>query len=416
MNIYKFGGASVKDANGVRNVLKILKELGYSDVLLVVSAMGKMTNAFESIVDSYFNKKNELNERIEFVINFHHLILADLFSNPKHFVYDEINFYFDFIKNFLKRNNSTDYNYVYDQIVSNAELISTKICSIFLQENGISNKWLDVRKCIKTNSNFRGARVNWQRSDELINKNIDKSKFIITQGFIASDENGKTTTLGREGSDYTAAIFAYCLKAEKVSIFKDVTGVLNADPREFENTVLLNQISYKEAIEMAFFGASVIHPKTLQPLQRREIPLYVKSFLNPLEEGTVVGRGKNIIPKTPCYIVKKDQILLSISDKGFHFVMEDDISEIFDFLHQFKMKVNLIQNSAISFTVCIEDKYSNFKALFDKLQAKYKVLYNKNLTLYTIRHFTDRALHEIEEDKEILVKQLSRETVQIVVR
>jgi aspartate kinase len=415
MKIYKFGGASVKDANGVKNILKILTELGRNDLLLVISAMGKMTNAFESIVDSYFNKKEELNDRIELVTNFHHAILSDLFSDPNHFVYEEINFYFDFINDFIKRNNSTDYNYVYDQIVSMAEMISTKICSIFLQENGYENNWLDVRKCIKTNSNFRRARVNWERSDELINKNIDRSKFIITQGFIASDENNNTTTLGREGSDYTAAILAYCLKAKEVSIFKDVTGVLNADPKEFEKTILLNQISYKEAIEMAFFGASVIHPKTLQPLQRKEIPLFVKSFIKPLETGTVVGKGKNIDPITPCYVVKKDQILLSISDKEFHFVMEDDISEIFDYLHQFKMKVNLIQNSAISFTVCIEDNFNNFNSLFGKLQAKYKVLYNKNLTLYTIRHFTDAALQEIEKGKDILVKQLSRETAQFVV-
>jgi aspartate kinase len=415
MKIYKFGGASVKDANGVKNILKILTELGRNDLLLVISAMGKMTNAFERIVDSYFNKKEELNDRIELVTNFHHAILSDLFSDPNHFVYEEINFYFDFINDFIKRNNSTDYNYVYDQIVSMAEMISTKICSIFLQENGYENNWLDVRKCIKTNSNFRRARVNWERSDELINKNIDRSKFIITQGFIASDENNNTTTLGREGSDYTAAILAYCLKAKEVSIFKDVTGVLNADPKEFEKTILLNQISYKEAIEMAFFGASVIHPKTLQPLQRKEIPLFVKSFIKPLETGTVVGKGKNIDPITPCYVVKKDQILLSISDKEFHFVMEDDISEIFDYLHQFKMKVNLIQNSAISFTVCIEDNFNNFNSLFGKLQAKYKVLYNKNLTLYTIRHFTDAALQEIEKGKDILVKQLSRETAQFVV-
>ncbi len=415
MKIYKFGGASVKDANGVKNILKILTELGHKDLLLVISAMGKMTNAFENIVDSYFNKKEELKDRIELVTNFHNAILSDLFSDPNHFVYEEINLYFDYINDFVKRNKSEDYNYVYDQIVSMAEMISTKICSIFLQENGFENNWLDVRKCIKTNSNFRRSRVNWERSTEMINKNIDRSKFIITQGFVASDENDKTTTLGREGSDYTAAIFAYCLQAKEVSIFKDVTGVLNADPREFDKTVLLNQISYKEAIEMAFYGASVIHPKTLQPLQRSKIPLYVKSFVNPLEIGTVVGKGKNIDPLIPCYIVKKDQILLSISDKEFHFVMEDDISEIFDYLYQFKMKVNLIQNSAISFTVCIEDNFNNFNALFGKLHAKYKVLYNKDLTLYTIRHFTDIALQEIEEGKDILVKQLSRETAQFVV-
>jgi len=415
MRIYKFGGASVKDANGVKNILEILTKLGHHDLLLVISAMGKMTNAFEDIVESYFKRKDDLNERILFVEDFHQGILTDLFIDQDHQIYKEINSYFIGIKEFLDRNISTDYNFVYDQVVSVAELISTKICSTFLLENGITNQWLDVRECIRTNSNYRRAKVNWEDSCKLIKKKIGGSAFSITQGFIASDENDNTTTLGREGSDYTAAIFAYCLQAKEVSIFKDVSGVLNADPREFDKTVLLNQISYKEAIEMAFFGASVIHPKTLQPLQRKEIPLFVKSFTNPLDNGTVVGKGININPKTPCYIVKKDQILLSISDKEFHFVMEGDISEIFDYLHQFKMKVNLIQNSAISFTVCIEDNFNNFEPLLEVLSAKYKVLYNNNLTLYTIRHFTNAALKEIEKGKEILVKQLSRETAQIVV-
>jgi len=415
MRIYKFGGASVKDANGVKNILEVLKKLGHHNLILVISAMGKMTNAFEDIVESYFNKKGDLNKRIDFVKDFHQSILIDLFVDQDHRIYKEINSYLIGIKDFFRSNKSTDYNFVYDQVVSVAELISTKICSTFLLENGVTHQWLDVRKCIKTNSNYRGAKVNWEESCKLIKKNIGNSTFSITQGFIASDENDNTTTLGREGSDYTAAIFAYCVQAKEVSIFKDVSGVLNADPREFDKTVLLNQISYKEAIEMAFFGASVIHPKTLQPLQRKEIPLFVKSFIKPQDNGTIVGKGININPKTPCYIVKKDQILLSISDKEFNFVMEGDISEIFDYLHQFKMKVNLIQNSAISFTVCIEDNFNNFKPLLEILSTKYKVLYNNNLTLYTIRHYTDAALREIEKGKEVLVKQLSRETAQIVV-
>ncbi|RLD75126.1 MAG: aspartate kinase, partial [Bacteroidetes bacterium] len=226
----------------------------------------------------------------------------------------------------------------------------------------------------------------------------------------------KTTTLGREGSDYSAAIIAYCIDAKEITIFKDVSGVLSADPREFENTVLLHQISYKEAVELAFFGASVIHPKTLQPLQNKKIPLRVKSFVNPLEKGTLVANGVDIEPKIPCFILKKDQILISISDKDFHFIMEDDISEIFDYLHQYSLKVNLIQNSAISFTVCVEDNFNNFGDLVQDLNARYKVLYNKNLTLYTIRHFTDETIKKIEKGKKVFIKQLSRETVQIVVQ
>jgi len=416
MKIIKFGGASVKDADGIRNLKKVLEFIGYSNSVMVISAMGKMTNAFEIIVNAYYYKRNDLKESIHLVRVFHQDIIDELFDQNKQLVHHEIEAIFNEINTFIQKNNVTDYDFIYDQIVSKAELISSIICSAFLRENGILNDWVDVRKCIKTNNAFRRARVDWQETKEQINYHIDKTKLSITQGFIASEKYGKTTTLGREGSDYTAAIFAYCLEAKEVSIFKDVDGVLNADPREFDKTVLLNQISYKEAIEMAFFGASVIHPKTLQPLQRKEIPLYVKSFNAPLNKGTSISKGLDIEPKTPCFIVKKNQILISISDKEFHFVMEDDISEIFDYLHQFKLKVNLIQNSAISFSVCIEDNFNNFDKLIQKLHKKYKILYNKNLTLYTVRHFTDKDLLDIEKGKEILVKQLSRETAQIVVK
>ncbi|MDH3321702.1 MAG: aspartate kinase [Flavobacteriaceae bacterium] len=416
MKVLKFGGASVKDAKGVRNLKKVLETIGCDHTVLVISAMGKMTNAFEKIVDSYYYKKEDLQQNIEAVRAFHEQIINDLFPENYRDVLSDIQVFIDEINDFIQKNNSTDYDFIYDQIVSKAELISTKICSTFLNEHKLQNDWLDIRKCIKTNSVFRRARIDWEKTNEQVNTNIDKTKLTITQGFIASDDYGKTTTLGREGSDYTAAIIAHCLGAEEVSVFKDVAGLLNADPREFDATTLLNQVSYKEAIEMAFFGASVIHPKTLQPLQRKEIPLYVKSFIDPLARGTSVSKGVDLDPKIPCFIIKKNQILLSVSDKEFHFVMEDDISEIFDYLHQFKMKVNLIQNSAISFSVCIEDNFNNFEALFQKLHEKYKVLYNKDLTLYTVRHFTEDVVAEIEKNKEILIKQLSRETVQIVVK
>ena len=238
----------------------------------------------------------------------------------------------------------------------------------------------------------------------------------ITQGFLGSDENNFTTTLGREGSDYTAAIFAYCLSAESVTIWKDVPGVLNADPRYFENAVLLNQISYREAIELAFYGASVIHPKTLQPLQKKEIPLYVKSFINPLLPGTSVSKGKDLEPHTPCFIVKKNQLLISLSSIDFSFIMEENISEIFSLLHQFKIKTSLIQNSAISFSVCVEDKFGNFNDLKAILSKKFKVAYNENVSLYTIRHFDEKAAQVVEKDKTVLVKQISRETMQIVTK
>jgi len=419
MKVYKFGGTSIKDADGVRNLNKVLQTIGYSDVVLVISAMGKMTNTFERLVAAHLLDDEERVEEIiqyEEIEDFHINMIKNLFDDGGHPVFEEVENLLKDLNDFLVNNISFDYDYVYDQIVSYAELLSTKICSAFLSENGIKNKWLDIRKCIKTDDQFRQANVDWKVTCHLLNKKNKKSVLTVTQGFIAGEKYGKTTTLGREGSDYSAAIIAYCLDAEDVTIFKDVSGVLNADPREYKKTILLNQISYKEAVEMAFFGASVIHPKTLQPLQKKEIPLRVKSFIDPLKKGTTVIKGVDIEPKTPCFILKNNQILLSISDKDFNFIMEDDISEIFNFLHKYSLKVNLIQNSAISFTVCIEDNFNNFDRLVQDLNARYKVLFNKDTTLYTIRHFTEEAIRKVESDKEVLIKQLSRETAQIIVQ
>lgn len=415
MEIFKFGGASVKDATGVRNLMSMLQKLDKKEVLIVISAMGKMTNAFEDLVKAYHQKETKLEPHLEKIRLFHMNIVENLDLGLTS-IHDELKSIFEEIANFLNKNNSTDYDYLYDQIVSKAEFISTRICSAYLTAHGLKHQWLDVRKCIKTDSDFRRARVDWDLTTKAIHKLVDTSGITITQGFIGSDNYGRTTTLGREGSDYSAGIFAFCLDAEKVSIFKDVPGVLNADPREFKQTSLIEQISYKEAIEMAFYGASVIHPKTLQPLQRKGIPLVVRSFLDADLKGTYVGSELDIMPKIPCFIVKKHQILISISDKEFHFVMENDISEIFGFLHDFKIKVNLIQNSAISFSLCIEDNFNNFERLMAKLKPKYKVKYNKNLTLYTIRHFDKEAMNLLENDADVLLKQKSRETAQIIVK
>jgi aspartate kinase len=305
---------------------------------------------------------------------------------------------------------------VYDQVVSYGEIISTTIVSHYFNYCGLKNNWLDVRQFIKTDATYRDAIVDWEQTQKLISKNVKKKALNITQGFLGSDENNFTTTLGREGSDYTAAIFAYCLNAENVTIWKDVPGVLNADPRYFENAILLNQISYREAIELAFYGASVIHPKTLQPLQRKEIPLFVKSFVNPLLPGTRVYKGADLEPQTSCFIVKKNQLLISLSSIDFSFIMEENISEIFALFHQYKIKVSLIQNTAISFSVCIEDKFGNFPELKSILSKKFKVSYNENVSLYTIRHFTEKAAQMVEENKTVLVKQISRETLQVVTK
>jgi aspartate kinase len=418
MRIFKFGGASVKDANGIKNVFSVLPQVGHEDTLLVISAMGKTTNALEIVIKNYFDKSNELHASLQDVRKYHNQILLDLFDDEEqeHEVFYAVNSHFADLEYFLRSNKSPNYNFVYDQVVSFGEIVSTTIVSHYFNYAGLKNNWIDVRNFIKTDNNYRDADVDWEKTQQFISKGIKKKALNITQGFLGSDENNFTTTLGREGSDYTAAIFAYCLNAESVTIWKDVPGVLNADPRYFENAVLLNQISYREAIELAFYGASVIHPKTLQPLQKKEIPLYVKSFVNPLLPGTSVSKGQDLEPKIPCFIVKKDQLLLSLSSIDFSFIMEENISEIFALLHQYKLKTSLIQNSAISFSVCIEDKFGNFNAVKNILSKKFKVSYNENISLFTIRHFDEKAALMVEKDKNVLVKQISRETMQIVTK
>jgi len=416
MRIFKFGGASVKDAAGIKNVYDVLQKVGYEDVLLVVSAMGKTTNALELVIKNYFDKSDELQSSVQEIKKYHNQILLDLFEDEKNDVFAAVNKQFSDLEYFLAHNKSPNYNFVYDQIVSYGELISTTILSHFMSFMGIQTQWLDVRNFIKTNANYRDAEVDWELTQANISKNVKRKILNITQGFLGSDENNFTTTLGREGSDYTAAIFAYCINAQSVTIWKDVPGVMNADPRYFENASLLNQISYREAIELAFYGATVIHPKTLQPLQKKEIPLYVKSFINPLLPGTSVAKGSTLVPFMPCFIVKREQLLISLSSIDFSFIMEENISEIFRLFHDYKLKVNLIQNSAISFSVCVEDKFGNFNELNSILSKKFKVDFTENVTLYTIRHFDDKAAHTVEEGKTVLLKQVSTETMQIVTK
>ncbi|WP_299333418.1 aspartate kinase [uncultured Psychroserpens sp.] len=416
MQVFKFGGASVKNAEGVKNLASVLQQVGYENTLVVVSAMGKTTNALEIVIKNYFDNKSELQSSIQDVKKYHNEILLELFENTQHAVFKKVSSIFEDLDYFLSRNKSPDYNFVYDQVIGFGELTSTTIISTYLNEIGLKNNWLDVREFIKTDDYYRRANVDWEHTQYKIKTNFDSSVLNITQGFLGSDANNFTTTLGREGSDYTAAIFAYCLNAESVTIWKDVPGVLNADPRYFENAQLLNSISYREAIELAFYGASVIHPKTLQPLQQKEIPLFVKSFLNPKNSGTMVGKGIGLEPDIPCYIVKKNQVLISLSSLDFSYIVEENISEIFKLLHLYKMKVDVIQNSAISFSVCFENTYNNLDRLLQHLKAKFKVTFHENVSLYTVRHYNEQAITSIESGKELLLKQLTQETIQIVTK
>ncbi|WP_136482121.1 aspartate kinase [Cognatitamlana onchidii] len=416
MQIFKFGGASVKDANGVRNLASVLQKVGYKNTLVVISAMGKTTNALELVVKHYFNNKQELQNSLQEVKQYHSEILHNLFENQTHPIFKKISALFLELDTFLKTNKSPDYNFVYDQVIPYGELVSTKIVAEYLNQIGLKNNWVDSRNHIKTDNYYRSAHVNWENTKKIILSTLNTKNLNITQGFLGSDANNFTTTLGREGSDYTAAIYAYCLNAKGVTVWKDVPGVLNADPRYFKNTQLLNKISYREAIELAFYGASVIHPKTLQPLQRKEIPLYVKPFFKPEAQGSHIGKNAPLEPLVPCFIVKKKQVLISVSSLDFSYMVEDNISEIFRLLHTNKMKVDLIQNSAISFSVCVDNIYNNLDTLLQQLKAKFKVTCYDNVSLYTIRHYTEKAINDIERGKTILLKQLTQETFQMVTR
>ena len=413
MQIYKFGGASVKDVDGVKNLALLLDKLEAKNTVIVVSAMGKTTNALEKVVHNYFNDKDALSASIQKNEEFHHTIASQLFPTG-HLVFKKIQDLFLELKGFIARNKSPQYDFVYDQIVCYGELLSTTIISLYLNEINLTNTWLDARELIKTDSRNRDAQVIWDKTQENIKKAFTKNTRYIIQGFIASNQHNFTTTLGREGSDYTGAIVAYCLGANSLTIWKDVPGILNGDPKVFENTQLLHQVSYEEAIELAFYGASVIHPKTLQPLQRKEIPLFVKSFISPKEKGTSVSKGQRLVPEVPCYILKKNQVLLSLSSIDFSFMMEDNISELFQLLGEYKMKVDLIQNSAISFSVCVDNRFDTLELLLKQLKPKFKVQLHEGVSLYTIRHFTDKVLRSFEKDKTVLLKQVTQNTVQFV--
>ena len=415
MKVFKFGGASVKDHHGVINLFNIVKLLKLKKTVIVISAMGKTTNAFEKVVNAYFNDLDQINFFIDEIKKMHSNLIRKLFKDINEELEIKLDEIFSELNSFILSNKNMNYSYVYDQIVSNGELLSTLIIHHYLKENGLENTWLDSRICIKTDSYFRDSNLDWIETEKKINSSVDKNLITITQGFIGSDSNNNTTTLGREGSDYSAAIFAYALNAKSVTIWKDVPGVLNGDPRIFDDFILLNKISYREAIELAFYGASVIHPKTLQPLQRKEIPLFVKSFEEPLKDGTSVSKGISIDPNVPCFILKSNQVLLKMSSKDFSFIVEDNISEIFSLLHKYQMKVELIQNSAISFSVCVNNKYNRLDELISVLKLKYKVKVYNNVELYTIRHFDIDSIKLLDKFKgKKILEQRTEKIFQVV--
>ncbi len=412
MKVYKFGGASVKDAEGVENLLQVLQKTDFQKGVVVVSAMGKNTNALEVLVKEYIEKK-DYSTSLESIKSFHYDMAKTLFPDF-HPVFDDLSKRFQNLEEFLEYNKSEEYNFVYDQIVSYGELLSTTIVYNYLNFKGINCQFLDSRTCIKTDNSYREGKVDWKKTEQNIQKLLEETLY-VTQGFIASDENNFNVTLGREGSDYSAAIFAYCLNADSMTIWKDVAGVMNADPRYFQNTVLLNQISYQEAVEMAFYGASVIHPKTLKPLENKEIPFFVKSFISPENAGTKITKGSAIEPYVPCFIKKDNQHLIKISPLDFSFVSEYHMSEIFDYLSQHKIKISMLQISAISLNLCLEDKYNRIPNFLEEIEKEFSISYHKDCALLTVRHFNEESKKELLEDKKLLLEQIVEETLQIVV-
>lgn len=411
MKVFKFGGASVKDADSIKNVKKVLLSQGYQNTLMVISAMGKTTNQLEEVVKAYFDKEDYI-VPCKISESYHIEIAKELFPKA-HSIFDEIYETINEIIYFLRKNKSPNYDFVYDQVVSVGEILSSKIMSEFLKQEGIENTWIDFRDYIKTDGNYREGKVNWYLTQENF-KNFPKNEFFITQGFIGSDENNFTVTLGREGSDYSAAIASFCLDAESMTIWKDVPGVLSSDPRYFDEYQLIEKLPYQEAIEMAFYGASVIHPKTIKPLQNKKIPFYIKSFLDPKSRGTVVGDFEKLQPEVSCCIMKKNQILLEISPKDFSFIAEENLSHILNLLNLYKTRISMLQITAVSLYLCVEDKHAQIQNLLNELQKNYQVDMVKDVNLYTIRHFDSKSRDKIFSQKKILLEQTIQNTLQIV--
>ncbi len=418
MLVFKFGGASVKDAAGIVNLAQIVKKYSHQKLLIVVSAMGKTTNALEKLTKAYVDGSENLNAIYAEVKEYHHHILTELFE-PSHPIFNQIANTFVEIDWMIEEEPHDDYDFVYDQIVSIGELVSTRIVAAYLNQTGIKTQWLDVRGYIHTDNNYREGNVDWNKTRANIQQDIpallDKG-MVVTQGFLGGTSENFTTTLGREGSDYTASIFAACLDAESVTTWKDVPGILNADPKFFDDTIKFDELSYAEAIEMTYYGASVIHPKTIKPLQNAKIPLLVKSFTDPDAEGTIIKETAVANFKKPVIILKQNQVLLSLSARDYSFISEDHLSDIFKLFSQNQVKVNVMQTSALSFTVCFDLYPERFEKLLSGLSSNFKVRYNDNLTLITVRHYKVSALKELTDDKIVLLEQISRNTAQVVVK
>ncbi len=417
MLVFKFGGASVSNAGAVKNVAHILGKYE-SNLIVVVSAMGKTTNALEQLTDLYMNrKKDELAKNFENLRAFHYYIMQGLFPDETHSVYEEIRDIFRLMQAKFDEPPGMNYDYEYDQIVCNGELLSTRIIAAYLNDAGISTEWKDIRRSLISDDTFREARINWELSTVLVKNHFifRKARVLITQGFLAATENKNTTTLGREGSDYTAAILANILDISEVVIWKDVPGVLNADPKWFDDTVLLPRLSYFDAIELAYYGASIIHPKTIQPLKQKNISLFVKSFINPEEPGTVIGNDK-YDKLVPSFIFKMDQVLISVFPNDLSFIAEENMETILGIFAKYRLKVNLMQNSAVSFKVCVTNDRVRIPKVVKDLEEHFTVKTENGLELVTIRYYDEETIRRVTVAKEIILEQHNITTAQMVMR
>jgi aspartate kinase len=416
MKVYKFGGASVKDASGIRNLTAIVSG-EKENLAIVVSAFGKTTNALELVLKAWLAGGNSYRDHLDNIYSYHTAVAEDLFpsGNPAK---SKIDISFAMLKEYLLKAEKSHYDFEYDQVVSYGEIWSTIIVAEYLKKSGMNAEWVDIRGSLLTDNRFRDADILWNESAGRIQNTFDYSKFSIyvTQGFIGGTISGLSTTIGREGSDYTAAILANMLDADSVTFWKDVPGLLNADPKWMQDARKLEEMSYREAVEMTFSGAKVIHPKTIKPLQNKNIPLFVKSFLNPSEKGTMVVASPTLTKILPVYIRKENQILISILPKDFSFAMGDNLSMIFHLFMLNGIKVNLVEASAVSIDVCVDDERPKVEILLSSLKDDYSTIYNENAELLSIRHYNQEAIDRITKDRDILIQQRTRSTVRFVAR
>jgi len=418
MLVFKFGGASVKSAGAVKNIVEILQQYNEEKIVVVVSAMGKTTNAMERIIESYTAGKSEELKQEYKVLKAYHLEVTDgLFEDKGQKVFAEVEELFSDLADRLAKEPTLNYDFDYDQLICYGELLSTTIIGNYLNSSGVSTRWMDIRRSLKTNNTWREAKIDWELSSQLVNEHFvfNGERILITQGFLGSTINDQTTSLGREGSDYTAAILAYMLKAESVTIWKDVPGVLNADPKYFDDTILLEKLSYLDAIELAYFGTSVIHPKTIKPLQNKNINLHVKSFVDPDKPGTLVG-NLSYSKLTPSFIFKMDQVLIRLSPLDFSFINEGNLEEIFGIFSKHGMKINLMQNSAISFKMIVNNDKRRLRLVTDELEEKYKVAYQTGLELVTIRYFDQSTIERVMINKELILEQRGLQNIELLIR